>query len=161
MHTESSSLLRWVALAMMGVSFLGFMDTAYLTVTKLMGLTLKCGTSVSCSVVSNSPYASIFGIPLSLLGMIFYLVIFFGALAYREFENTKVLAAVSFFTVAGLLMSIYLTGIQAFVLNTFCRFCLFSAFTSTVLFILGMKVLFDLKQKTFSPSLSPVANDQE
>lgn len=153
--------MRKAALIMMAVSFLGFVDTTYLTVTKLMGLTLKCGTSLSCSVVANSPYSSVFGIPLSLLGMIFYIVIFFGAMAYREFGNTKMLTAVSVFTIVGLVMSAYLTGIQAFVLHTFCRFCLFSAGTSTILFVLGMINLSALRRKTYALSPSRAANGQE
>lgn len=43
--------------------------TAYLTASKLSGAPVVCGASGGCGSVLNSDYASIFGIPLSLLGL--------------------------------------------------------------------------------------------
>ena len=43
--------------------------TAYLTVSKLSGAPVVCLASGGCGSVLNSEYATIFGIPLSLLGL--------------------------------------------------------------------------------------------
>ena len=59
-------------------------------------------------------------------------------IAYLDTRNAKLFRAACIFTAAGLLASVYFVIIQAFVLSAYCFYCLISAGTSTLLFILGM-----------------------
>ncbi|KAK9842089.1 hypothetical protein WJX81_007917 [Elliptochloris bilobata] len=61
----------------------GFLETAYLTASKLLNTQVVCPASGSCDTVLTSGYAEVFGVPLSLFGMLGYGAV--AALAAREF----------------------------------------------------------------------------
>src|SRR5579863_5679646 len=82
------------------------------------------GQSFNCDLVNRSVYSTVLGVPVSLIGILGYLLIFGLATVYREKAETPVmLLAVS---VAGLGFSLYLTYIEAHVLNAWCILCLTS-----------------------------------
>ena len=60
-----------------GVSIVGAILTGYLTITKLTGGAAACTAGASdgagCTGVLNSPYATVFGLPLSLFGFLAYI----------------------------------------------------------------------------------------
>jgi uncharacterized membrane protein/glutaredoxin len=62
---------RFVIAAVAG---LGILNTGYLTATKLLGGEAACPTS-GCEQVLSSPYATLFGLPLALFGLLAYLAI--------------------------------------------------------------------------------------
>jgi uncharacterized membrane protein len=69
------------AIASMGAAL-----TAYLTITKLTGGEVGCAvnasaTTGSCTDVLSSPYATVFGLPLSLFGLLAYLAMITFALS--------------------------------------------------------------------------------
>src|SRR3990167_8189406 len=78
-----------------------------------------------CDVVQGSSYARIFGIKVAHLGVIGYALVAVGAFLKRRDPTDQVL---SWFLVlacsGGLLFSFYLTGIEAFVLGSWCILCL-------------------------------------
>lgn len=127
--------VNWSVIGFVAVSILGFLDALYLVIEKFTGGTIKCIGFSGCETVINSPYASILGIPLSLLGAVFYLAIFILSVRYLESHNDKILHILHYLAVAAFLFALYLVGIQVFALNAFCTYCVFSAFTSTLLFI--------------------------
>ena len=71
-----------IALALGGVAL-----TAYLTASKLSGAPVVCLASGGCGSVLNSEYATIFGIPLSLLGLGAYSAT--AALAFKGAASTS------------------------------------------------------------------------
>jgi len=81
---------------------------------------------LSCSTVALSKYSTFLGIPNGTWGIIVYSIILLAALV---FINSKKLQD-SFkhlwlaFLAGCVIYSLYLTGIEAFVLKTFCIFCL-------------------------------------
>jgi len=64
----------WVRPFMGSLALLGAGETAYLTVTKLLGTSAICPVE-GCETVLSSPYATVFGLPLSLFGCWAYLAI--------------------------------------------------------------------------------------
>lgn len=54
-----------------GVAAIGAVVTAYLTITKFWGGEAVCPTQ-GCDIVLSSPYATIFGLPLTLFGFLAY-----------------------------------------------------------------------------------------
>ena len=66
---------QWSRPIIGAIAIIGFLLTSYLTISKLFGAEVACGTeaAASCSDVLSSPYAFVFGLPLSLFGAIAYL----------------------------------------------------------------------------------------
>jgi uncharacterized membrane protein len=84
------------------------------------------GSTFSCDVVNKSQYSEILGFPVAAIGLIGYLVI--GIVAWRFLKDRdpvlgKALIALC---VGGLLFSLYLTYLEAFVLFAWCLICLAS-----------------------------------
>ena len=105
---------------------LGLADATYLTVLALTGETAACGGQAGCSEVLGSAYAKVGGIPVALFGVAGY----FTAFTFAIFAGFRHDRARKFFalTVGALFAAtLWLLYVQAFVLHSFCRFCLFSA----------------------------------
>jgi uncharacterized membrane protein len=156
--------LRLVSTAVMALSLIGLLDSGYLTAHKLFGTPLRCGVIGGCEIVSQSPYSTVFGVPLSLIGMLFYLTMFFGALTYKEFGLEKILKAVAILSVVSILTSAWLVGVQLFIIKAICIYCMISAGISFILVNLGVHILLTLqkiKRQISAPSPSPNVGGSE
>ncbi|UJG44112.1 MAG: vitamin K epoxide reductase family protein [Candidatus Heimdallarchaeum endolithica] len=91
-----------------------------------------------CSKVNKSSYASILGVPISLIGVIYYLSIIIAAIMISKQIKDKILLdfVLPVVTTLGLFFSIYLTLIEAIVIQKFCEYCLVSAICSTSLAVI-------------------------
>lgn len=128
------------------LSFLGFLDATYLTVKHYAGTALVCNIFSGCDVVTTSKYSEILGQPIALLGAIYYLSMFFFLLYYLDTQKTRVLSLAAYVTVTGFIASMTLMYIQFFVLKALCEYCVFSALTSTTLFLCGATILWKSKR---------------
>jgi len=133
---------RHIAHAMLAVSFIGFLDAAYLTAAHYLRFSPPCAILNGCDTVTTSAYAEILGIPVALMGALYYAVIFLALIVYLESDHALILKITSYFTVAGLLASIWFVSVQVFILGALCLYCLVSAVTSTLLFLFGAKLLY-------------------
>ena len=79
-----------------------------------------------CHVVNQSVYSEIFGIPVAALGILAYAVLFGGIMLYMRNRSKKLLQILLMLGAGGLIFSLYLTSIEAFVLYTWCLLCLVS-----------------------------------
>ena len=68
---QSTWIQRWARPLIAAIATVGALGTAYLTITKLIGGSTACPTE-ACDQVLYSPYAEVFGIPLSLFGCLAY-----------------------------------------------------------------------------------------
>ena len=108
------------------ISLAGLADATYLTVLALTGETAACGGSTGCFEVLGSAYARIAGVPVASLGVLAYFAAFsFAILAGFGYRRAWGLFAVTVWTMFA--MTLWLLYVQAFVLHSFCRYCLFSA----------------------------------
>lgn len=139
--STASNNLQWLVIAFLIISFLGFADASYLTIEHFLGATPNCSLLEGCEVVTTSSYSEIFNIPIALGGSIYYISLFFLALAYLDTKKERLLKTAALLSPLGLCTSVYLVSIMAFVLNAWCIYCLGSAISSTLLFILGMIIL--------------------
>ncbi len=121
------------------VALLGFADASYLAIEHFQGTIPPCSIG-GCATVLTSAYSTISGIPIALLGALYYLVILVGLFAYIDARNQKILRFTLILTTFGFLMSLWLVFVQAFILKSFCLYCLASAGTSTLLFILALVI---------------------
>jgi vitamin-K-epoxide reductase (warfarin-sensitive) len=84
-----------------------------------------------CGIVNHSPYATLFGIPVALLGIAAYLLM--GALAlYRSYRLVLATA------LAGLAFSLYLAHIEAHVLGVWCIYCVISLGVISLITLLAL-----------------------
>ena len=134
-------ICRRATLAFVAVSFVGFVDAAYLTVQHYFGTVVPCALTGGCETVLTSPYAVVGGIPVALTGALYYLALFFGAILYLSNNNRNTACLLSWLTFTGLGVSLYLVYLQVFVIEAICLYCMASAIFSASLFILGRVIL--------------------
>ena len=84
-----------------------------------------------CGVVNHSPYAMVHGVPVAAIGIVGYLLI-----AVLGFTRRKGLLLVS--VVIGLAFALYLTNIEAHVLEVWCLYCAISQGIIAVLTLLSL-----------------------
>lgn len=131
---------KYVWLALLGLATLGFVASLSLTIDYYRLLdnpsyVLACDINpiVSCGSVMESQYAKVFGVPLSLGGvigfgvlMLFSIGAFFG-LKYKLWVWRAAQAA----AIAGLLVAHYLFFVSVFILGSICPWC-FTVWMSTL-----------------------------
>ncbi len=132
---------KWLVLSFVVFSFLGFLDAAYLTAQHYLGLPLPCSILKGCEQVTNSPYSVFAGFPVALFGAFFYLTVFILTVVYFDTGHTKIFSFLARFVFLGFAASLYFLYIQLFVIGAVCIYCVGSATTSTLLFVLGLWLL--------------------
>ena len=110
---------RAAAMALLGLAGMGV--SAYLTYTHYRGGGYFCAGIGDCDYVNSSPYATLAGIPIAVLGFLVYAGIFGAALASLRGTGTLALSAapLALFGLAlgGVLFSAYLTYVELFILH--------------------------------------------
>ena len=129
---------KWLGPVFAVLSLFGFLDAALLTVKHYLGTPLSCPLFGNCEKVLSSPYAAIWGVPVALGGVIYYLVIFILTVSYIDTKRIGILNFTARLTWVGLLASLGFMYVQIFVIRSLCFWCLLSAVTSTLLFIFGL-----------------------
>ncbi len=128
------STWRQVALV---AAIIGAGVSAYLLVEYVNGSGGICLTGSGCDEVRLSAFAYPLSIPMPLYGLVFYLVAAWTA--WRTVDPTPILglpsrSALLLLGVVGVGVSAFLTGAEAFVIHSFCTWCLAQAAASLVLF---------------------------
>lgn len=123
------------------LAVVGLFDSWYIFYKKQRKEKLVCFVGQDCNEVVNSKYSHVYNVPNEVLGILFYLSVlgFVGlvALGTTELHGISIpliLHAVAF---VALLLSIYLTAIQAFVLKAWCEYCLVASFANFGIFVLA------------------------
>lgn len=119
------------------LAFLGISNSAYLAQSEAAGTPLICNIdSLSeCNKVVSSEYSEIAGISLANFGLLFYTVVFVLAAFELALYNEMLRRALQGFALIGLAASIYSVGVQIFVIDAFCAYCLLSAFLTFLMII--------------------------
>ncbi|MFO7539165.1 MAG: vitamin K epoxide reductase family protein [Chloroflexota bacterium] len=105
-----------------------------------------------CGAVSgpDAPYSSVGPIPVALIGMAGYGLIFM-LVWLRDWlpllDDTLPEIMVSI-TGLALLFSLWLTGLELFVIHAFCRYCVVSAVIILVMFVLALSYLRGVMRET-------------
>ena len=106
----------------------------YLGSVEASGVDAVCGPVGDCNAVQQSEYASIFGVPVGILGVVGYGVLLAGWVASRVAKGTFAdlgLILAGTIALGGTLFSIYLTFLEPFVIGATCMWCLTSAVAIT------------------------------
>lgn len=129
---------RWAIIAFVIVSALGFLDATFLAVKFYTGGPIPCSITGGCERVTTSAYAAISGIPVALLGAIYYLALFLAGVHFISKAHRRLFFFLTRATAVGFIASIWFVYVQVFILQSLCLYCLFSAGSSTILFLLAV-----------------------
>lgn len=149
MEILTKKVPKYIPWIMAAIALFGFVDATYLTYSHFTKSPLSCKILEGCNEVTNSEYSEIFGIPLALLGSLYYLAVLFGTLLYIDTKRRFFLIMILPLTAFGFLFSLYLLYLMFFVINAVCIYCLGSALTSTLLFLISIYIFFRYKKFLF------------
>ncbi len=136
------------------LSVVGIADSLYLAESAVTKTPLVCDIEGlnDCNVVAQSPYAKLFGIPLGIYGIGFYVVMLILALLVRYTPQSLWRGALFIWALVGALASLCFVYIQLVLIQAVCVYCLVSALISFLLVPLSW--LF-LKRFTATPPVVP------
>lgn len=129
------------------IATLGVIETAFLTVATFTGGDV-CPTE-GCDRVVNSPYATVFGLPLTLFGVLGYGLMVVLATAplwinpsqnkdLRQALETRTWPLIFGLATAMVTFSAYLMVIMSFEIRAFCIFCVMSAIFALAMFVISL-----------------------
>lgn len=119
-------------------ALIGVLISLYMTLHKLglMG-ELLCGTG-SCEIVQTSKWAVFMGVPVPYWGLAGYAVLTTLGLAGLQprFVDSRALRIALIVTATiAFGFTVYLSALEAFVINAWCRWCIGSAVVATLIFL--------------------------
>lgn len=125
----------------LGLSAAGFLDAVYLTFKHYAENSAACLIDSGCNEVLSSHYGQFFGIPVGLIGAVYYFSLLFLITIFLLRGNPKILYLILPLTFVGFLISGYFVYLQLFIIKSICYYCMFSAAASTGLFILSLLLI--------------------
>ena len=111
---------RTLRIAAACVALAGMAIAGYLTWVHYDGAALVCVAGGGCETVQRSRYAELAGVPVALLGLVAYTVVF--ALVLRDTPGARLGAAM--LALVGLVFSAYLLVLQLAVIDAVCVWCM-------------------------------------
>jgi uncharacterized membrane protein len=119
---------------------LGILDATYLLIYKLTNNPSMCLGSGGCHNVNFSPYSEIGGIPVSVFGLVAFLVIGVILLLEPRLTVAQQNGSLAIFgiSLAGVAFSAYLTWLEIYIIHAICPFCVASAVIVSLIFILAI-----------------------
>src|SRR3989344_5596529 len=107
--TTSNNLLlplapsKWLLGLVLLFGFIGFADATFLTIKHYTGTPLPCSFLNGCDTVTNSLYSTIGGLPVALLGALFYLAVILLTLAFWQKRQEFLLNTIWLFSLIAFL----------------------------------------------------------
>ena len=141
LKVQFKAVPRWIPILVIVLVLIGFADATYLTVKHFQGQIPPC-TIGGCETVLTSKYAVVAGIPISLLGAIYYLFLAILLFMYQDISKEIFLRISLWISGLGILFSLWLTYLQIFVIKAFCSYCAVSATISLIIFICAIYVFY-------------------
>ncbi len=126
------------------LSLVGLVDAIYLTIHHYVARPVPCSIVEGCEKVLTSKYATVYNIPIAIFGAIAYFLVIVLVIFSTFTGKFRSLLLIQTAIMAG--FSAWLVYLQAFVIESFCQFCLLSAGISFALFALvSIKKLYGSK----------------
>jgi uncharacterized membrane protein len=127
----------WVPWVLAGAAYAGFVISLYLTFVHYRGYVSPCYVVHGCEAVQTSKYAVVLGVPLALLGTIFFALMFYLGIGLLTGSRVLVMRAYKVLAFAGALAIIPLFLLQAIVLKAFCTYCVATEAIMLLLWVLS------------------------
>src|SRR3989338_8386633 len=119
----------------------GFFIARHIRTHKKEEKPLVCPVQFDCETVVHSDYSRFLGIPLEIMGMAYYALVALGYLFLIFVPDSMPPAFISFLILISslaFLFSLYLIGVQIFILRKGCYWCIASAFICLCIFMLNV-----------------------
>jgi len=129
-------------------AIIGALNAVYLSWVKLSHNETLCAPGLGdCFTVNTSRFSEVYGIPIALFGLGAYLLIIAILLfeARNKFLQENASMALFGISLVGVLYSIYLSYLEAYVILAWCPYCVLSAVMITIVFVIS---IIRLKQET-------------
>jgi len=126
-------------LAIIVLALVGLGVSTYIILFEHFGAPLVC-IGEGCSIVAQSPYSEIFGVPVALLGFVSYALILALSSFSLKMENPLsdyLHLGVFGLALSGLIFSAYLMYVSITVIKATCMWCLTSAGAISSIFLLA------------------------
>lgn len=131
-----------IRIFMVVLGLLGFATARHIYNHKKEDATpLVCPMQFDCTAVVHSDYSKFLGIPVEVLGMMYYALVslFYTFFIFKpEVLSLPVVNLLIAMSLIAFLFSIYLIVVQIFILNKGCSWCIVSAIISALIFILAV-----------------------
>ncbi len=137
-NKDSKSIKLLISLSVLAL--LGIIDSVYLTIKYYEG-SISCSIISGCQEVLVSRYSAIYGIPISIMGIVFYLGLLIMVGFYLFHKKSWILKILNLLASLGFIFSLYLTYLENFVIRSLCQYCLLSALISTIIFIINFIIM--------------------
>ena len=141
---------KWLVPVLSILAVAGFADATYLSVEHFANVIPPC-TIHGCETVLSSAYSTMFGIPVALLGALYYFALLIMYFLYFEAKDVRALNFAMHFSVLGLICDLWFISAQAFIIHAWCQYCLLSAAVSTAIFVLSYWSLFGSPKVQLEP----------
>ncbi|MFA6352814.1 MAG: vitamin K epoxide reductase family protein [Candidatus Paceibacterota bacterium] len=115
-----------ILVSLLLLSLIGFVDSLFIHVKSVENYPISCFVIEGCDLVLYSSYATLFGVHLPWFGMAFYFLLFLITALYLGRSKKYLINLLIILVSVGVLFSLYLIYLQAFVINNFCSYCLLS-----------------------------------
>ena len=121
---------------LLALALIGLGDTLYLSYYHYLNIVPTCVIK-GCEIVLTSGYAQFFGVPVSYIGLVYYVYMFSLAILLAiEPRSFALRLGALVYTAIGFLYSVYaIFYVQLTLLGTICQFCALSALTTLLLFM--------------------------
>ena len=131
---------RWLGRISLGLAVLGGLVSIYMTIFKLTENQSMCLGNGGCSVVNNSIYSEVYGIPVSVIGIVGYGALVAALLLQQRgpFMEENGLLLIFGLALVGFLFTAYLIYVEIALIHALCPFCITSQVSITVLFVLSV-----------------------
>lgn len=154
---KAPRILVWISiLSVIGVVIAGFLTKHFYEIRSgLGGLQSFCnfGEKANCDVIALSPYAELFGLPLSSFGAGWMIAIFgISLLARNAYRRREALRALFVLSLTGLAVSTGYFLIMWQGIGTFCLLCLMLDAIQVVLFLLLLTQRAEIMDRTTPPN---------
>ncbi len=143
MSQGESAVPLWLQLTTLLVALAGLGVSIYLTIAHFTESTLagcnETGGLVNCTKVTTSPQSYVFGIPVAVLGLAFYLfmVAIMSPWAWRATRREVHLVRIAAL-IAGMGFVLYLLYAELFIIGSICLYCTSVHGLTFILFVLTM-----------------------
>ncbi len=113
----------------------GLANAGYLTWKHYQRKPLVCPLDHKCDVVTESKWSHLIGVRNEVLGLLFFIGMIFGMIAVLifSFHASFILFLLFIGTLLGSLFSLFLLGVQVFVIRDYCFYCMISALITLLL----------------------------
>ena len=131
--------LRWQPIVTLLLSIYGLGASIYLTITHFQPKALACVSNgtFNCEKVTQSPQSEIFGVPVAMLGLAFFVPMLLLCLpaAWRSADRRIHLGRLVL-SVTGVAMIVYLIIAELFIIKAICIWCSTVHITTFALFVI-------------------------